>query len=126
MKQKVVKKVLKVLALWVCTVPLLILTNPTKLPSALLTAPFLLLFAAIYMTAKEILYLMSSGEQNKVIGMRVSRPRLIAVLIAAFPVLLLVLQSIGQLTTWDILTVVVLFIVAYFYIIKTAVVFPGR
>lgn len=125
MKQRIVR-VAKVLAAWICTVLLLIATNPSKLPSALLIVPFLLLFIAIYLTVKEILHLMRGGDQNKIVGMKASRPRLIAALIAAFPVLLLVLQSIGQLTAWDILTVVALFIVAYFYIIKTSVVFPGR
>ncbi len=69
---------------------------------------------------------MRGGGQNKIVGMKASRPRLIAGLIAAFPVLLLVLQSIGQLTAWDILMVVALFIIAYFYIIKTSAIFPGR
>lgn len=125
MKQKVLR-VAKVLATWLCTVLLLIVTNPAKLPSILLIAPFLFLFVSIYLTVKEVLSLMRGGDQQKIVGLRASRPRLIAALIAAFPVLLLVLQSIGQLTAWDVLTVVALFIVAYFYIIKTSVVSPGR
>jgi hypothetical protein len=125
MKQKVVR-VVRVLAAWLCTVLLLIATNPAKLPSALLIAPFLFLYVSIYLTVKEILNLMRGGDQRKIVGLKASRPRLIAGLIAAFPVLLLVLQSIGQLTAWDVLTVVALFIVAYFYIIKTSAAFPGR
>ena len=121
-----IKRIAKVLVAWICTILLLLVTNPAKLPSALLITPFLFLFVAIYLTVKESLRLMRGGDQNKIVGMKASRPRLIAGLIAAFPVLLLVLQSIGQLTVWDILTVVALFIVAYFYIIKTSAIFPGR
>lgn len=124
MKQKVLRAV-KVLLPWMCTLLLLLLSSPSKLPSAVLILPFLLLFIAIYTTALEILHLLRGGEQNRVVGMRASRPRLISGLFAGFPVLLLVLQSIGQLTAWDVLTVVALFIVAYFYIIKSSVIFPG-
>jgi hypothetical protein len=105
---------------------LLLFTNPSKLPSALLIAPFILLFLSIYVTVLEVMKLMRGGDLNKIVGLRASRPRLIAGLIAGFPILLLVLQSIGQLTAWDVLTVVALFIIAYFYIIKSSVVFPGR
>src|SRR6185437_13863079 len=125
MKQKV-RRAVKVLLPWACTLLLLLLTTPSKLPSAVLILPFLLLFIAIYMTVLEVLHLLRGGEQNRIVGMRASRPRLIAGLIAGFPVLLLVLQSIGQLTAWDVLTVVALFIVAYFYIIKSSVSLPGR
>jgi hypothetical protein len=125
MKQKILRAA-KILLPWMCTLLLFLLTSPSKLPSAVLILPFLLLFIAIYTTVIVVLHLLRGGEENKIVGMRASRPRLIAGLIAGFPVILLVLQSIGQLTTWDVLTVVALFIVAYFYIIKSAVVFPGR
>jgi hypothetical protein len=125
MKQKTLR-VGRVLIAWACTVLLLTATNPAKLPSALLIAPFLFLFVAIYLTVKELLNLMGGGVQNKIVRFKASRPRLIAGIIAAFPVLLLVLQSIGQLTAWDVLMVVALFIVAYFYIIKASAAFPGR
>lgn len=121
-----IKSITKVLGAWICTALLLLATDPAKLPSALLIVPFLLLFVAVYLTVKEALHLLRGGDGNKIIGMKASRPRLIAGLIAAFPVLLLVLQSIGQLTTWDILMVVALFIVAYFYIIKASAIFPGH
>ena len=125
MKQRIFR-VAKILLPWLIILLLLLLSSPSRLPSAVLIVPFLLLFIAIYVTVKEVMHLLRGGEQNKIVGMRASRPRLIAGLVAGFPVLLLVLQSIGQLTAWDVLTVVALFIVAYFYIIKSSVVFPGR
>ena len=125
MKQRL-RKLATILVPWALTVLILVLTNPSKLPSALLIAPFLLLFVAIYLTVIEILHLLRGGEQNKIVGLRAARPRLIAGLIAGFPVLLLVLQSIGQLTAWDVLTVVAIFIIAYFYILKSSMAFPGR
>lgn len=108
------------------TVLLLVVTNPSKLPSALLIAPFLLLFISIYISVKEVMHMLRGGEQDKIVGLKAARPRLIAGLIAGFPVLLLVLQSIGQLTAWDVLTVVAIFIIAYFYVLKSSVAFPGR
>lgn len=116
----------KIAVPWAATLILLLLSNPTRLPSAVLILPFILLFVSIYMTVKEVLHLLRGGEQNKVVGMRAHRPRLIAGLIACFPVLLLVLQSIGQLTAWDVLTVVALFVITYFYITRSSAVFPGR
>lgn len=125
MKHKLVK-LAAILGSWACTVLLLLFTSPANLPSAVLIAPFILLYISIFVTVKELMHLLRGGDQNKIVGMKASRPRLIAALIAGFPVLLLILQSIGQLSTWDILTVVALFIVAYFYIVKSSVIFPGR
>jgi hypothetical protein len=55
------------------------------------------------------------GQDSKV---HIIRPRLIAALVAGFPVLLLLLQSIGQLAVKDVITVAAIIILAYFYMGK--------
>jgi len=82
--------------------------NPARLPSAILILPFALFFWLLYLIIIEL----------------VSRPRPYAfavrrrqvVFIAAFPVVLLVLESLGQLSVWDALMVMIIFGGAYFYI----------
>ena len=113
-------RIIRLLTMYALTILLLVLSDPTKLPSAVLITPFALLFIAVYFTVIEIMLLFRDGNQGRGVGMSAYRPRMTAALMAGFPVLLLVLQSIGQLTSWDVLTVIALFIIAYFYIIKSS------
>lgn len=81
-------------------------TDPQKIPSALLIAPFILLFVAI-----------ASGVPFVLGAQQLSRRKTvkIGVVVAAISVILLGLQSLGQLTVRDVLAVTILFGVAYFY-----------
>lgn len=85
---------------------LLLTTNPQKLPSALLVVPFVLLFVVIASGIPAML-----GAYGFT-GQKVAK---IGATVAAVPVLLLVLQSLGQLTVRDTLAVFMLFSLAYFY-----------
>lgn len=100
---------------------ILLLTNPKEMPSILLIIPFVLLFVANYVTAMLVLNVAAgTGANTTVARWRLIRPRVIAVLVSGFPVLLLTLQSIGQLTARDLITSCVIFILAYFYIAKSS------
>jgi preprotein translocase subunit YajC len=95
-----------------CLVALLILflgLDPNKIPSFMLVLPFILLFAFLFIGIALLL------EKQ---GMERKKRLKIAGLCSALPILLLVLQSIGQLTVRDVLTVVLLFAVSYFYIAR--------
>jgi hypothetical protein len=97
----------------VCFAGLLILfmaTEPTNVPSFILVLPFLLIFIVL-------LSLFSWLLQKR--GMAGRRSWRIGALSAAIPVALLILQSIGQLTVRDILTIAALFSLSYFYITRT-------
>lgn len=83
----------------------LFVTNPETVPSVLLIVPFVLLFISIAGCVPLVL--------GRVAGQRVARAGVVA---ASVPVLLLVLQSLGQLTIRDILAVAALVSVAYFYV----------
>lgn len=86
-------------------------TDPNKVPSFILPIPFLLLFV--------FLLLASSWALQKYADMNFRRSLRVGVLCAAIPTVLLVLQSIGQLTVKDVLTIGILFLVSYFYIART-------
>lgn len=116
---------MKLVTPWVLLVMLLLLSSPARLPSTILVVPFVILFLAVYFTITEGVRLLRGDDQSNAVSQRTARSRLIAGLAAALPVLLLTLQSIGQLTVWDTLMVGVLFVITYFYIIKSSVV-PSR
>lgn len=95
--------------LWV-SLPLFILTtNPELLPLPLLVAPFILLAASLYMSAR-------LGLRLLVPNLTKARQRLIAMLLAGLPTLLLVLASIKQLTVRDSAIVVGLLVLLVFYL----------
>jgi hypothetical protein len=84
-------------------------TDPSRVPSFILIIPFLLLFAALFLFSTTMLQWQGMGKAR---SMRLSA------LFAGIPILLLVLQSIGQLTVRDVLTIAVLLFVSYFYVTR--------
>ena len=115
-------KLIRLGALYSTTLLFLLLTNPDRLYAALLVVPFCLLFLSIFFTVVELIDFFRS-EDAMVVGLVLRRPRLIAAVVAGFPVLLLVLQSVVQLTFWDVLIAAAIFILAYIYISRSAVSF---
>lgn len=91
---------------------LLLLTDPRELPSVMLVTPFLLLFMILALGISLLLryYGLAAGKRLRM-----------AMVMAAFPTLLLVLQSLGQLTVRDTLAIVALFGIAYFYLSRFGV-----
>lgn len=85
----------------------LLLTNPEGLPSVALIVPFVLLFIVFLAAILILLGIYAMPRQKKL---------KVGLIGAAVPVLLLVLQSLGQLTVRDVLAVLVLFCATYFYI----------
>jgi hypothetical protein len=89
---------------------LLFTTDPSRVPSIILFLPFILLFVCL-MTI--ILYLLGMKGITGRKGVKV------AGLCAGVPLALLVLQSIGQLTLRDVLVITALFVVSYFYLLRS-------
>lgn len=85
-------------------------TDPNKVPSFVLVLPFLLLFTIL-------LYLIAFLLEKR--GFSNRKSLRIAVLCAGVPIVLLVLQSIGQLTLRDVLVLSALFILSYFYMSRS-------
>ena len=93
-----------------CMIGLLLLmlfTEPAHLPPALLAAPFVLIFAVIVLGLVSILRWQGVGAAKS------TRLGLIG---ASLPMLILVLQAFGQLTLRDLLTILALFAITYFYL----------
>lgn len=90
-------------------------TNPATLPPATLMLAFFIMFGVLYFACK--LTLGAIGVKDKL-----SPGLYTGVLLggAALPVLLLALQSLGQLTPRDTITLAVLYVAGYFYLSRTA------
>lgn len=92
---------------------ILVSTNPQQLSPILLLVPFLIFFGALLVTAVyvEMLFTKRNWVNKKSL--------LEAAMIAGFPMFLLLLQSVGQLSIRDILTLVLLLGFFVFYIVRT-------
>ncbi|HSW79153.1 MAG TPA: hypothetical protein VLG47_00030 [Candidatus Saccharimonadales bacterium] len=86
--------------------------------SVILVAPFVLFALIIYQIAMAVFKYSNDAHIDQETKAHIIRPRLIAALAAGFPVLLLLLQSIGQLSLKDVITVTAIIILAYFYMGK--------
>ena len=101
------------LAVGMCAGLLLLLfltVDPNRVPSFFLMVPFALFFLVLLFALLYLMYDYFSSDRKKALK--------IASLGASAPTLLLVLQSIGQLTARDVLVILILFTVSYFYISK--------
>jgi len=108
----VMKRPLSIIA--ACLIVLILLlccTNPRTLPAYILVVPFIALFIALFTTLTAIL---------EARGMARGKTLRTAVLCTVPPMLLLVMQSIGQLTVRDVITVGALFLLSYFYMSRTS------
>jgi len=102
------KQIVGLVALYAVGVLFLILTNPGKLPILFLLFPFVYFFGLLYLTARLIMGVRYQGMANRVI----------VVLVAAVPVLLLTLASIHQLTIKDVLLCIIIVGILAWYLIK--------
>jgi len=95
---------------WLALIGFMILLAPDGLPVVLLIVPFVLLFVALYTTWNLCGMLRrpdtTGGTSHKRLGMA----------LCGTVVLLLVLQSLGQLTLRDIITVAIIVAVGYLYL----------
>lgn len=90
----------------------LVFTNPQNLPLILLILPLLLFFVALFLTVRSILAHLDGGINRANARYRT----VLAATISAFPVMCLLLQSIGQFSARDFVTISILFGILIFYI----------
>ena len=117
-------RVLRIAALIMATVIFLCTTNPTSLPAMLLVVPFVAMYASLYYVVLEVIRFIGADDESGAI-VRLRRPRLAAAIVAGFPILLLVLQSIVELTVWDIIIALGILLLGYLYVARGSVSF-GR
>lgn len=108
-------RLIRITVLFAVLAVFMMAAHPVRVPAMLLVVPFLLMFACLYYAVLEIIRLFRPPSEGQALP-AVHRPRLLAALIAAFPVLLLVLQSIMELTRWDVVIALALFLLAYVFI----------
>lgn len=116
-------RLLRIVAVLGLTVIFMISTDPKQVPAVMLVLPFGLLFVLLYLVVREVLRFLQP-EDAVVRGWVSYRPRMLSAVIASFPVLLLVLQSIMELNRWDVLIALVIFVLAYVVVSRGAL--PGR
>lgn len=93
---------------------LLVFTNPFNSHAVVLAIPFILIFIISYECAR--LYLAWSGSETKGVPQRVATAKKRATFFAIFATALIALQTMGQLTVRDIIIMLVLMILGYFYL----------
>jgi len=88
---------------------LLFTTNPQKMPLPVLIMPFVLIFVLLWLPLRMILrYFYPFTAKRKI--------SIFAALMAVFPVICLLLQSVGQFSSRDFITLIALFVVLWFYL----------
>jgi hypothetical protein len=95
-------------------------TNPERLPPALLLIGFIIVAGILYSGLRLAARLLGVSD-------RIPAAKLRGMLIGAtvLPVMMLALQSLGQLTPRDTITLLVLFVAGYFYISRMPKGRPG-
>ncbi len=86
---------------------MMVSTDPSRIPSVLLITPFLLIFTILVLLVMVVLRWQ---------GLSMLRSLRLAIMSAVLPTLVLVLQTLGQLTIRDLLTIAALFAITYFYL----------
>ncbi len=126
MRKAFASKPVRLVGLYVATVLFLMTTDPSRLPSVFLIIPFAAIFSCLYFTIMTVVHYFRSEDSETVVGFKVRRPRLLAGVVAGFPVLLLILQSVVQLTIWDVAITLVIFLLVYMYVSRSNVRFFNR
>lgn len=106
------KKLIKLGLFYLFVAGFFVLFNPDQLPLIFLLLPFILIFLTLYVTIVLVL--------RTFFSLRKRSEQLIAGSISIMPTLLLVIQSITQLTIRDVLLAISIVVVAVWYISKTS------
>ena len=107
---KTKKRLIILLGIYLVVLVFFISVNPEKLPLILLLLPFLLIFLVMYLS---LIFVLDTFFKIK------SQPkRLIAFSVSIMPVLLLIIQSITQLTLRDVLLSISIVVIVVWYTIK--------
>lgn len=111
---KWLKKRVVILVLYAFGIGLLLFTSPKRISLVFLLTPLVLLYLAVFLSLK-----LAARQFVKEPGRRLSRrTTVLLALTLAFPVVLLLLQSIGQLSLRDVITLVLIMSLLGFYVTK--------
>ncbi len=108
-----IRRIKFILPLYLIVVALLLFTNPQHLPLALLLLPLLVFFVALFLTIK---MLMEHFARDNGASPTSKKQAVLAAIIAGFPVLCLLLKSVGQMSVRDFIILLVMFGLLGFYV----------
>lgn len=108
-------------AFWLAMLAFMSVTEPQKLPVLVLLVPFLLMFGVFLQTwiLVRMVYLRFNKDKAPLLHKRLGAS------VSAVVVLLIILQSLGQLTLRDVITVVAIGALGYLYVLRGRVQ-PGK
>lgn len=104
----------KAVVLWISFALFLNLTRPTSLPVWGLIIPFILLYFALWYTMRAIIERVTTDKIRSG-GLSSWMPRVVAVSLTV----IIILQSIGQLTLRDVVALTLLAMLGVFYVRRT-------
>lgn len=116
-------RTMRIAAIGLFVVCFLLVTSPSELPAVLLVVPFVGIFSFIYLSVLEVARLLGPDEDENGAIVRLKRPKLLSAVVAGFPVLLLVLHSLVDLTLWDVLIAFLILALGYIYVSRGSVTF---
>jgi hypothetical protein len=105
---KLAKNNISLIALYAALLLFLLTTNPSDLHIGWLLVPLVLLYLALYKTFRKLF-----ERRGRI---KASRSKVMSLLLAGVPILIMGLGSIGQLTGRDVLIIIVLGAVGLFYV----------
>jgi len=117
----VLYRTLRIVAVGVVTLLFLLSSSPARIPATLLVVPFIGFFIFLYLLALELIRFLGPDEDENGALVRFRRPRVMAALLAGFPVLLLALQSVVELSVWDVAIACGILLLAYVYAARGSV-----
>jgi hypothetical protein len=104
--------IIKVITPWLLLLGFMMLSQPQKLPVLLLIVPFVLLFVALMSTWAVVV-----PALHRLLGKRgYAGARRLRVTVCGSAVLLIILQSLGQLTLRDMITIGAIAVLGYLYV----------
>ncbi len=110
---KYTRSIILAVILYLVGISFLFLTNPQHLALVGLVLPFIIFFAAFFISFKLLLRRMSTRKEQ---SRPITKQNLLAALLAGLPVLCLLLGSIGQFSFRDFVTLIILFAMLGFYV----------
>ncbi len=120
---RIKQKIVQMICLWLALGAFMAVCSPDKLPVVVLIVPFVLLYAAFYSTWNLGIALRA---RFFVRTQPILLHRPLGMALSLSTVLLIVLQSIGQLTLRDAVTVLAVVVIGYLYVTRSRFVIPKK
>ena len=114
------KEAIKAALIWGILIVFMLFTRPANMPVYILFIPFLLLGFGVF-TIWQLLVVIYTHHGNKREGTLSRRERAAGIAISILAVIIVGLQSIGEMTPRDVITVSLLALGAYFYFVRNLI-----